>query len=754
MLWIVVLALSLSPTAEAALSPQYYSQWFEEVGFLVTEAERTRENEITLLCFPSLAGRAGDDGTALDRSTPQIFDTEHRETSPWQLSLLDALTWTCSEFRLTRRLLRRCSNRKVLPWNELDNAEITLSTPTELQAQSTLAAAAAPTDWTPTFRADRTKLPQTIATLPGTIEVDSPGMRDGRMVIETRLRLEARILLRGRDQAIFTLYSEVLKDNTIEDRAQWQLMVTADDDQATLPIAFFRLAEPNANQLVVRLSDDETGRRFRSVTPIATAALESRLPMGYTGPAGYQTLGREGFDFVLLGNSVEILALDPGPKIHRLPVQAAARGPALAGIEWRLDDEPVAYSASEPYTAVLPLGRLPTPHRLEAIAVDRDGNVLARDRIDLNSGPHRLAIRLITPQAGVHYRGETSALARVDVPDDQHLERVDFFVDDEQIATHSRAPYESTLELDGDVAVVRAIATLADGRTAEDAVIVNAPDFTENIDVQWVELYVSVKDRRGRPVPDLDREVFKIRENGVAQTIQRFESIDSLPVHVLLAVDGSKSMEPRIDQARQVSAAFLSEVVNVKDRAALMSFNHFPTLFGTFSNEPSQLVNRVAQLTADGGTALYDSLVYGLFQFGGLHGKRALVVVSDGADEGSRFSADELVDYANRAGVAIYTISVGSSAVSTTISLRPSYGNRRYYQLLRRLADDTGGLSFRVSSDEDLDQALNEIREDLRSQYLLAYAVPPGDPDAFREIAVDVLRPGLKARSIHGYYPN
>ncbi len=138
-------------------------------------------------------------------------------------------------------------------------------------------------------------------------------------------------------------------------------------------------------------------------------------------------------------------------------------------------------------------------------------------------------------------------------------------------------------------------------------------------------------------------------------------------------------------------------------------------------------------------------MIYSLFQFGGLKGKRALVLVSDGADEHSRFGVEEAIEFAKRRGIAVYTIGAGFSPDLD----RRSLGG---VKLLRDLAKTTGGLVFFVDTNKDLARALARIEEDLRSQYLLAYAPPEGQRGVFREVEVEVLRPGLEARTIRGYF--
>jgi VWFA-related protein len=148
-------------------------------------------------------------------------------------------------------------------------------------------------------------------------------------------------------------------------------------------------------------------------------------------------------------------------------------------------------------------------------------------------------------------------------------------------------------------------------------------------------------------------------------------------------------------------------------------------------------------LVAEGGTALYDSLIQALFYFNGLRGKRALILLTDGEDSGSSYGFEEVLEYARRTGVAIYGI--GLSIDQRDIDSRSK---------LNRLCAETGGDCTYIDNATELDRVYERIENELRSQYLLAYqSSAAGASEEFLEIQVEVRGPGLKARTISGYYP-
>jgi Ca-activated chloride channel family protein len=321
------------------------------------------------------------------------------------------------------------------------------------------------------------------------------------------------------------------------------------------------------------------------------------------------------------------------------------------------------------------------------------------------------------------------------------VERVEVYLNETRVATLYQPPFTQAVILpkDQSLAYVRAVAYLSDGNTTEDLVFVNAPDYLEELDVDFVELYTAVTDRQGRPVEGLTAKDFKVEEDGVPQTIARFERVTDLPIHAAVALDVSASMEDSLDQARAAALQFLETSVRPKDRAALITFNDRPYLAVKFTKDVNALASGLAGVKAERGTALYDTIVFTLFYFNGVKGQRAILLLSDGKDEGSRFSWEEALDYARRAGVAIYPIGLGPQVE------KPK---------LKKLAEETGGRAFFLDDASGLAPVYAAIEEELRSKYLIAYqSTNTGGGDTFRTVELKVAKPGVEVKTMRGYYP-
>jgi Ca-activated chloride channel family protein len=417
----------------------------------------------------------------------------------------------------------------------------------------------------------------------------------------------------------------------------------------------------------------------------------------------------------------------------------------VAEIAFALDEQPILAKRSPPWSVELDLGSLPRARVLRATARDDDGTLLAADELVLNSGADRFAVSIASPLPGQHFAESVRLVAAVELPAERTLDRLELYRDETLVATLYQPPWEQPMLLPrgSEVAYLRAVAYSADGDVSEDAVFVNAPPGLEEIDVQLVELYTSVVDRQGRLVTDLAVADVAVLEDGAPQQPVRFERVGNLPIKVALLLDVSASMEERLEEARRAALAFCEDILTSKDRAALITFNDRPHLQVELTAELERLGGSLAGLKAERGTSLYDSVVFALYYLNGVGGQRALVVLSDGDDESSRFTFAETLEFAQRAGIAVYTIGLGLDG-----------DVREARKALQTLARDTGGRSYFVASAGELGPIYRAIEEELRAQYLIVYqSTNSGGGRKFRRVEVKLRERGLVAKTIRGYYP-
>ena len=424
----------------------------------------------------------------------------------------------------------------------------------------------------------------------------------------------------------------------------------------------------------------------------------------------------------------------------------AVTRPEVQRVAFLLDEKKVLTKNRPPFDLDLDLGPLPKLTRVTAVAYDAEGRELAREGLTLNVGRERFFLR-IQPQGPDDVRGDEVRVAvDLNIPSDRTLDRLDLFWNDTLLAELDEATPEAWVKIDRGTqfGLLRAVAVLDGGGIAEDIQFVNAPDFGSVIEVTSVELPVIVLDRKGRVVPDLQLEDFTVFEDGVEQTISHVTEHRDLPVRLGIVIDTSGSMATTLPTVQRVVMGFLRDLLRPRDRAFIEVFSDRPQLLASFTADFHTLEHALLALFPDRETALYDSIIVGLFQYSGLRGRRAMVVLTDGDDTASKNDFEDALRYAQRMGVSIYTI--GVDLPTTKVMTR--------YKL-KRLSDATGGRAFFVGGKSDLDAIYGEIDRELRAQYLLTYTSTSEKPtDELRKIEVRVDADSkVKVRTMTGYYP-
>lgn len=253
--------------------------------------------------------------------------------------------------------------------------------------------------------------------------------------------------------------------------------------------------------------------------------------------------------------------------------------------------------------------------------------------------------------------------------------------------------------------------------------------FTIGVDVDLVVFNLTVTDSRGRQVSGLTQSNFRISEEGRPQQIKLFRPED-VPATIGLIIDSSGSMRNKLQQTVSSAIGFVG-ASNPQDEMFVISFNEKVYLglpsSTRFTSDPAQVGGALGRIRPEGLTALYDALAAGLEHLkGGANDRKALVLLSDGADNASSRKLDDIVPIARQSGATIYTIGIYDVADPD-----------KDPGALRKMAELTGGRSYFPKQVDDLGQVWLDIAGGIRSQYTIGYVSSnPNRDGAFRKVRV------------------
>lgn len=592
-------------------------------------------------------------------------------------------------------------------------------------------------EWLSTLSASGTEAPPGAESFDAHFQLTYPGRNQSRTAVQMQIEI-SRDDAPGRefdDQSFhnFLLHGEVIRDGKLFESFSYRFEGATPDGTTSIPLGFTRFLRPGPARLRILVEDIYSGR-------FAQAILEIKVPTAQDLPSIRKTATP---DDRPQGPSLKLLTPPGGPLSGLVRFTARPNG-SFDKVTFFVDDKAQLHRRRPPYTAELQLGKSVEPHRIRVVGFIGDREV-ATDQIWINQGAQRFRVLLIEPRDGGIYPGSLTARVEVQTPDGRPPESVEVYLNDRLLATLASPPYQHLVQLEGpEAAVVRAVAQLADGATAEDAALINGSGFGEVLDVRLVELQVLVTDNQGIPIHGLGADDFQLFEDSVKQKVARFEEAAEAPVHVALLIDRSASMKPHLDLVTAAAGSFATDALrSPEDRVTVLSFADDVSVDTGFTASTAQVERALAGLVATGSTALYDSLDRTLGSFDGIRGHNALLLFTDGRDEGSRRDFDQLLETAKRSGAPIYVIAL-AEAFAEKDDRRP----------LEQLAGETGGRTVFIDNLEDLEAEFASVLAELRSRYLLAY-----EPSArrsssdFRKLEVQVDIDKARIRTRRGYYP-
>jgi Ca-activated chloride channel homolog len=290
------------------------------------------------------------------------------------------------------------------------------------------------------------------------------------------------------------------------------------------------------------------------------------------------------------------------------------------------------------------------------------------------------------------------------------------------------------------------------------------------ITVNLVDVLFTVLDRRNKLVPDLGQNDFKVLDDNVPQDIRYFSRQSDLPLRIGMLLDTSNSIRDRLKFEQDAANNFLYSVLRRnKDEAFVMTFDDEPQVLQGFTADTGSLRDHILRTRAGGGTAVYDA-IYDACTKELNHPprppgdqpdvvRRVMILISDGDDNLSSHTRAEAIEMAQRTSVVIYAISTSTQWVTLDDPSKEKTGNRKYQltegdRILQDLSDETGGRAFYPYHVDDLDQSFQDIGDELRNQYSIAYNPTNHAVDGrYHKIKIDTPdHKGYQVRARRGYY--
>jgi VWFA-related protein len=284
---------------------------------------------------------------------------------------------------------------------------------------------------------------------------------------------------------------------------------------------------------------------------------------------------------------------------------------------------------------------------------------------------------------------------------------------------------------------------------------------TIKTEVNLVNLFVTVRDKNKRIVTDMKQDDFKVAEDNQDQKIAFFSKEMALPITLGLLLDTSGSEQFMLASIQDAGGRFLRRVLRKGDEAMIISFDTDPDLLSDFTDDHSQLERAIQKARGNSpgggyiggnpgpigsqsqaGTVLYDAIYLACGEkLNGEAGRKAIVVVTDAQDEGSKVRLEEAIEAAQRTDTVIHILLVYD----------PRYGANT--SVAHKLTDETGGRLIVVNNEKKLEEAFDQISEELRSQYTLGYYPTNSQKDGkFRKIHVETTNHEFKVLTRKGYY--
>lgn len=272
---------------------------------------------------------------------------------------------------------------------------------------------------------------------------------------------------------------------------------------------------------------------------------------------------------------------------------------------------------------------------------------------------------------------------------------------------------------------------------------------TIKVDVKLVNVFVTVQDQQGAPVADLKKDNFELFEDGTPQKISVFDRESELPLSIVLAVDASLSTRKDLKLELESARRFAHSILRPIDALSLYQFSEVVDEIVPFTADLKRIDRGIDRVQSGAATAMYDAVYLGSEALEKRQGRKVMVIITDGGDTVSQINYQQALRAAQQAEAIVYSIIVVPIASDAGRDVGGEHA-------LMEISRETGGKYYYATSIDSLEKAFQQISNELRTQYLLAYYPSRRLTDSdFRKIRVNIVgseNQDYKARHRAGYY--
>jgi Ca-activated chloride channel family protein len=409
-----------------------------------------------------------------------------------------------------------------------------------------------------------------------------------------------------------------------------------------------------------------------------------------------------------------------------------------AKVTLSVDGEPVSDALHSPYRVSIDLGQNVIEHKIAITGWTAKERKRVQWSETINRGHMPLTVKLHATDAA---KGEFDVATTA--PDDDPISEVELWDNGNVVAKLNQAPYHlavppATLA----TGFVQVTARTKSGDEAADFWSAAGAVKVDNVDVRTVPLFVSVVDRNGTTHEDVDRALFKIIDGGTEGKILQFSKAFDQPISIALLIDASASMAYSMPDVTKAAHTFIEQTLKKGDRCAVYAIRDVPRVLQPLSDDQASIGKALNQIAAGGETSLYDGIDTAIRDLKSEKNRRAIVILTDGGDNDSLDTWDDVEKNAREAGIPIYFLAYESLDETAA----------RDFDRMTFLASETGGFVARATP-ETLMAKYTDIEKDLRAQFAITYQVTSFTKhNEWRTVRVLLSSPKLTARTIGGYF--